>query len=220
MPIRILLADDHSVVRAGLRTLIKTEPDFDLVGEAADGNQVLQLASQLKPDIVVMDVSMPGLGGIDAMQKLKELVPQTRVLILTFHEDESLVRKAISSGASGYIIKRAAESELINAIRIVSQGDVYIHPSMTRALIRDLIPILQKRPTEPSLTAREIEVLRLIVRGFTNNQIARNLSLSTRTVEGHRASLMDKLNLHSRVELVEWAEQHGLLDLPPSAKNP
>lgn len=219
MPIRILLADDHSVVRAGLRTLINTEPDFDLVGEAADGNQVIQLAAQLQPDVVVMDVSMPGLGGIDAMQKLKELVPQTRVLILTFHEDESLVRKAISSGASGYIIKRAAESELINAIRIVSQGDMYIHPSMTRALIRDLIPTPQKGPTEPPLTSREIDVLRLIVRGFTNNQIAGNLSLSTRTVEGHRASLMDKLDLHSRVELVEWAEQRGLLDPPPSAKN-
>jgi len=159
-----------------------------------------------------MDVSMPGLSGIDAMQKVKEILPKTKVLILTLHEDESLLRKALACGASGFIIKRAAESELLHAIQVVSQGDIYIHPSMTRALIRELTPVPQKQSFAHTLTAREIDVLKFIVRGLTNNQIAERLSISTRTVEGHRASLMDKLDLHSRVELVEWAEQHGLLD--------
>jgi two-component system response regulator NreC len=217
MTTRILLADDHSIVRAGLRMLINTDPDLDLIGEATDGYQVLQLAADLLPDIVIMDVSMPGLGGIEAMQKLKEILPQTRVLILTLHEDESLLRKAISCGAYGFIIKRAAESELLHAIHVVAQGDIYIHPSMTRALIRELTPLPQKQSLDHPLTTREIEILKFIVRGFTNNQIAERLSISTRTVEGHRASLMDKLDLHSRVELVEWAEQHGLLETPISA---
>jgi len=216
MTTRILLADDHSIVRAGLRTLIKTDPDLDLVGEATDGYQVLQLAADLLPDIVIMDVSMPGFSGIDAMQKLKEILPTTRVLILTLHEDESLLRKAISCGAYGFIIKRAAESELLHAIHVVAQGDIYIHPSMTRVLIKELTPLPQKQSVDHPLTTRETEILKFIARGFTNNQIAERLSISTRTVEGHRASLMDKLNLHSRVELVEWAEQHGLLDTSAS----
>jgi len=213
MSIRILLADDHAVVRAGLRALLTNESDFELVGEAEDGYQVLQMAARLRPNLVLMDVSMPGQGGIDALRQLKEMLPETQVLVLTVHEDDSLMRRTIRAGASGYVVKRAAESELIHAIRAVWRGDIYIHPAMTRALLKDLVSSSpMQHPPGSTLTPREVDVLRLIVRGYTNNQIAKELNISARTVEGHRANLMGKLELHSRVELVEYAEQHNLLD--------
>jgi len=215
MPIRILLADDHNVLRAGLRMLLNTEPEFEVVGEAADGNQAMQLAATLSPDIVLMDINMPGLGGVEATKCLKEIQPEIHVLILTVHEDESLLRETIHAGASGYVIKRAAEAELTQAIQAISQGDMYIHPSMTRALLKDLAPVPSPKPAssiQSTLTKREVDVLRLVVRGYTNNQVAELLSISPRTVEGHRANLMQKLDLHSRVELVEYAEEHGLLN--------
>jgi len=213
MPIRILLADDHGILRAGLRNLLNLDPDLEVIGEAADGSQVLRMAEQLQPDLILMDISMPNMGGIDALPYLTERLPATRVLMLTVHEDEGLLRKAMRAGASGYVIKRAAEAELVNAIKTVMQGDIYIHPAMTRALLKDLVPApAAKGKTDNTLTFRELEVLRLIARGYTNNQIAKHLVLSSRTVEGHRANLMGKLGLRSRVELVEYAEQHGLLD--------
>lgn len=213
MAIRILLADDHGILRAGLRNLLNLEPDMEVIGEAADGSQVLQMAEQLHPDLILMDISMPNLGGIDVLPTLTERVPEVKVLMLTLHEDESLLRKAIGAGAMGYVIKRAAEPELVNAIKTVMQGDIYVHPAMTRVLLKDLVPVpVSKNRSQNTLTMRELEVLRLIARGYTNNQIAKRLVLSARTVEGHRASLMSKLDLHSRVELVEYAEQHGLLD--------
>jgi len=213
MSIRILLADDHAVVRAGLRALLTAEPDLELVGEAEDGDQVLQMATRLRPELVLMDVSMPSQNGIDALRQLKEILPEAHVLVLTVHEDESLVRRAIRAGASGYVVKRAAESELIQAIRTVSRGDIYVHPAMTRALLKDLVPSSTMRhPPGNTLTHREVDVLRLLARGYTNHQIAKELVISARTVEGHRANLMGKLELHSRLELVEYAEQHNLLD--------
>jgi two-component system, NarL family, response regulator NreC len=213
MPIRILIADDHGIVRAGLRSLLNAEPDFEVVGEAEDGAQALQLAAQLHPDLVLLDIHMPNHDGIETLPHMKQRFPDLHVLMLTVHEDEGLLRKAIRAGASGYVIKRAAESELISAVRTVCRGDIYIHPAMTRALLRDLVPTQPARPAEQNtLTHREAEVLRLIARGYTNNQIAELLKISPRTVEGHRANLMDKLDLHSRVELMEYAEQHGLLD--------
>jgi len=215
MTTRILLADDHHILRAGLRALLNAESDFDIVGEAADGDQVLQLAAELRPDLVLMDINMPGLGGIEATRRLKKVLPEIHVLILTVHEDESLLREAIHAGVSGYVIKRAAESELTDAIQAISRGDMYIHPAMTRALLKDLAPIPKPKPatsTQDTLTKREVDVLRLIVRGYTNNQVAEQLSISPRTVEGHRANLRQKLDLHSRVELVEYAEEHGLLN--------
>lgn len=213
MAIRIVLADDHGIVRAGLRNLLNAEPDFEVVGEAADGLQTLQLAAQLHPDVVLLDVNMPGPGGIETLQRLKERWPALHVLMLTVHEEESILRRALRAGASGYLIKRAAESELIHAIRTVWRGDLYIHPAVTRALVRDLVPSRPVKNSDgDSLTPREVEVLRLIARGYTSNQIAAQLNISPRTVEGHRANVMDKLDLHSRVELMEYAEQHGLLD--------
>lgn len=213
MPIRILIADDHGVLRAGLRTLLNAEPDMTVVGEAADGYDAVRLAEELCPDVVLLDISMPGPGGIEVTRRLRQRLPQTRVLILTVHEDESMLREALRVGAAGYITKRAVESELINAIHAVWRGDLYVHPTMTRALLRDLQPpiIPPESPHEP-LTPREIEVLRLIAQGYTNRQIAEALSISVRTVETHRANLTAKLHLSSRVELVRYAREHGLLD--------
>jgi two-component system response regulator NreC len=213
MPIRILIADDHGVLRAGLRTLLNAEPDLEVVGEAADGHETLRLARDLLPDVVLLDISMPGPGGIEITRHLKQALPGIRVLILTVHEDDSLLLEAIRAGAAGYIIKRAVESELINAIHAVWRGDPYVHPAMTHVLLKELhpSPVAHGAPVEP-LTPREIEVLRLIAQGYTNRQIAVALSISVRTVESHRANLMAKLNLSSRVELVRYAMEHGLLE--------
>lgn len=213
MSIRILIADDHGLIRAGLRALLKDVPDITVVGEAADGLSLLKLAVELKPDIILLDISMPGLSGIEATQKLRELVPQTRVLALTVHEDEGMLRKVIRAGAHGFIIKRAVESDLLQAIELVSQGYIYVHPAMTGALVHDLSPH-QKPPdhTHEALTPRETDVLLLLARGYTNRQIAQELNLSARTIEGYRASLVNKLGLKSRVELITYVEAHGLLD--------
>jgi two-component system response regulator NreC len=212
MAVDIVLADDHGVLRGGLRALLNSEDDLKVIGEAATGEEVLQIASELQPDIVLLDLNMPGPGGIEVTRQLRELVPETRVLVLTVYEDEGLLREAIDAGASGYIIKRAVESELINAIRAVARGEMYIHPSMTRALFHEPA----KRTKTPSgvhesLTPRETDVLRLIVRGYTNRQAAEELGLSVRTIETHRANLMGKLGLKSRVELVRWAADNDLM---------
>jgi DNA-binding NarL/FixJ family response regulator len=214
MSINVLIADDHGVLRAGLRVLLDREPDMQVVGEAADGDETLQLCGTLRPDVVLMDVSMPGDSGVEATRKLKASWPDTHVLILTVHEDSSLLHEAIRAGASGYIVKRAVESELVDAVRAVARGETYLHPTMTRAVLvqAQIVADSSDKPPE-ELTPREEQVLRLIARGFTNPQIADLLTLSVRTVEGYRANLMAKLDLHSRVELVRYAAQHDLLDL-------
>ena len=212
MPIRILIADDHGVIRAGLRALLENIPDITVVGEASDGGEALEKAVELKPDILLMDLSMPNMGGIEATLKLAQREPKVRVLILTVHEEESLLKEVVRIGASGYIVKRAAQEDLLHAIRVVARGDLYIHPTMTRALFNEAPAYAPLQvPESETLTLREIEVLQLLAKGYTNRQIAENLSLSPRTVEGHRANLSGKLGLHSRVELVEYAEKHGLL---------
>jgi two-component system response regulator NreC len=212
LAVDIVLADDHGVLRGGLRALLNAEEDLEVIGEAATGDEALRMVPELRPDIVLLDLNMPGPGGIEVTRKLRDLVPETRVLVLTVHEDEGLLREAIDSGASGYIIKRAVESELINAIRAVARGEMYIHPSMTRALLREP----EKRTPPPSgaqesLTPRETDVMRLIALGYTNRQAAEELRLSVRTVETHRANLMGKLGLKSRVELVRWAAENDLM---------
>ncbi|MFC1976414.1 response regulator [Chloroflexota bacterium] len=213
MCIRILIADDHGVLRAGLRALLSAETDLEIVGEAADGQEALQLCDEMSPDVVLLDISMPDLSGIDVTRRLKEMLPEARVLILTVHEDESLLQEAIQAGAAGYIIKRAAESELIDAIRAVWRGDLYVHPAMTRALLKDISPSSapNNSPVETP-TPRETDVLRYIAQGYTNRQTAEALSISVRTVESHRANLMDKLHLRSRVELVRYARENGVIE--------
>lgn len=212
MSVRILIADDHGVIRAGLRALLAGFPDMNVVGEATDGSEVLGKSMELQPDIVLMDLSMPNLGGIEATRLLSQRAPNVRVLILTVHEDESLLKEVVRAGAAGYIVKRAAQEDLIHAIRVVARGDLYVHPSMTRVLFAEstsaATPAALERET---LTLREIDVLQLLARGYTNRQIAEQLNLSPRTVEGHRANLSAKLGLRSRVELVEYAEKHGLM---------
>jgi len=212
MTLRLLITDDHGVLRAGLRALLNNEPDLEVVGEAASGEEALHLAGELQPDVVLMDVSLPGVDGIETTQRLMELRPDIRVLILTFHEDECLLEGAICAGAAGYILKRAVESELINAIRAVSRGELYVHSAMTRALLANTASAPPtKQVAIDVLTPRETEVLGLLARGYTNRQIADLLTLSVRTVESHRANLMDKLDLHSRVELVRYATENKLL---------
>ena len=213
MSIRILIADDHGLIRAGLRALLEDVPDMQVVGEAADGQAVLRLTAELQPDIVLMDISMPGLNGIEATRRLREILPQARVLALTAHEDEGMLREMIRAGAFGYIIKRAIESELINAIHVISQGLMYVDPTMTRTLFKDLSPhAAPPQAAAEALTPREMDVLRLLARGYTNRQIAQELNISPRTVEGHRSSLVSKLGFSGRVELMNYAEEHGLLD--------
>jgi two-component system response regulator NreC len=213
MTTKILIADDHGVLRAGLRALLNAEPDFEVVGEAGSGREVVDLAPRLRPDVVLMDISMPDVDGIVATRALAVELPQVRVLLLTVHEDEALLREGIRAGAAGYIVKRAVESELIDAIRAVASGDLYVHPAMTRALLRDTSPRAPRASRISDLTPRETEVLSLIAQGYTNRQIAERLQLSTRTVESHRANLMAKLNLRSRAELVRYAADRGLLGI-------
>jgi two-component system response regulator NreC len=217
MSIRILIVDDHGVLRAGLRALLSAESDFEVVDDAANGTDALRLATELVPDVVLLDMSMPGPNGIEVTRQLKKMLPETRVLILTVHEDETMLQEAIRAGASGYILKRAVESELIDAIQAVWRGDLYVHPAMTRALLKAISPVMQppqgsqEGPIE-ALTPREAEVLRLIAQGYTNRQMADHLSISVRTVESHRANLMGKLGLRSRVDLVRYAKENNLIN--------
>src|SRR3989304_27861 len=196
MSIRILIADDHGVIRGGLRAILEDEPGFEVIGEANDGEEALHLVSELRPDIVLLDIAMPGIDGIECTRRLTMMYPQIHVLILTVYEDESLLREAIRAGASGDVIKRAAEGGLIAGIQAVSRGDMYIHPALTRLLVKGLSPSINpKKGALETLTPRESEVMGYIVRGYTNRQIAETLFISMRTVEGHRASLLGKLGL-------------------------
>jgi two-component system response regulator NreC len=211
MAIRVLIADDHGVMRAGLRAMLEIEPAIEVLGEAANGEEAIRLAGELHPEIVLLDIGLPGIDGIEATRRMKKMYPNIQVLILSVYEDQSILQGAIRAGASGYVIKRAAGEELIQAIQAVSQGYMYIHPAITRLLINDLTPSVdRKSPALETLTPRELEVMGYIIRGFTNRQIAESLFISMRTVEGHRASLLAKLGLKNRVELVEFAEKYGL----------
>ncbi len=213
MSIRILIADDHGVLRAGLRALLNAEPDLQVVGEAENGEAALRLAEEIHPDVALLDISMPHLNGIQVTKEMKARLPKVRVLILTLHEDESLLRQALENGASGYIVKRAVESELISAIRAVHAGDLYVHPAMTRSLLRDWHPEAVPAPSPATdLTPREIQVLRLVAQGYTNRQIGETLHISVRTVEGHRANITGKLGLASPIQIIRYAMDHGLID--------
>ena len=216
MPIRLVIADDHGLLRAGLVALLNAETGMNVVGEADDEHSAVSQAVEKRPDVVLMDISMPDSGGIEATRRIKQLVPEARVLIMTVHEDKGLVQEAIRAGAMGYILKRAIKSELVNAIHAVMRDELYLHPAMARLLFIDPTssqpqqPNFVPEPFEP-LTSREIEVLRLIARGYTNGQVAETLHISVRTVEYHRGNLTNKLNLRSRSELMRYAEEKGLI---------
>lgn len=211
---RILLADDHAVLRAGIRLLLNSQPDFDVVGEAASGIEALTLARQTQPDLILLDLSMPSLGGLDALPTLRQQAPSARILILTMHDDPQYLRQALKSGAAGYVLKKAADVELLSAMRAVLRGEVYVHPSMTRSLLDDLIPKEESSDELDSwkgLSDREQEVLRLVALGHTSAEIASRLNLSTKTVETYRARGMEKLGLSNRASLVRFAFRNKLI---------
>ena len=215
--IRLLLADDHAVLRSGLRMLLDAEPDMEVVGEASDGAEAVELAMELKPDVALMDITMEGMSGLTATRVIKERVAETKVLVLTMHEDEGYLRQMLEAGATGYVLKRAANAELAVAIRAVHRGEVFLYPSLSRVLLHDLV--LQGGAKQKALqdsyellSQREKMTLRLVALGYTNKQIASQLFLSVKTVESYRARLMSKLELKGRAALVRYALRKGLLE--------
>ena len=211
-PIRVLIADDHTIVRSGLSMLLSAEPDMQVVGEAADGAQALEMTARLRPDVVLMDIAMPNLNGIEATKRIRREFPEVRMLILTMHRSEEYFFQVLEAGASGFVLKGAETDELLQAVRAVARGDVFLYPSMARRLVQEYLR--QRGEYDPSLarlTPRERQVLRLIAGGFSNKEIAEKLVLSPSTVHTHRTNLMHKLELSTRHELVQYARRHGLI---------
>lgn len=211
---RILIADDHAIVREGIRMILQSQADFEVVGEAQDGEEAVRLTQTLKPDVVVMDISMPKVTGIEATQKIKRARPETHVLILTMHEEESYVFQLLRLGAAGYVLKRAAATDLVDAIRAAACGKAFLYPTVARGVVRDYLDRIQTgegKERYDGLTEREREILVLIADGLTNSQIADRLFISVKTVQTHRAHLMEKLDLHDRSLLVRYAVRKGLI---------
>lgn len=208
--IRILLADDHALVRQGFRMLLSSEEAFEVIGEATNGKEAVDLCSELKPDVVVMDVTMHELNGIEATRRIIEFLPRTRILALSMHKDSVYVREILRAGASGYLLKDAMESDLIAAVRAVARGEGYLSPGVSESVLTDY----RRHVTDPIdlLSSREREVLQLIAEGKTNKEIATLLNLSVYTIDAHRGKVMEKLNLHSTGELVRFAVRKGLID--------
>ena len=214
--IRILVADDHAVLRAGLKVLIGQQPDMAVVGEAADGDEAVRRAHELRPDVALVDLTMPGICGIKAVERIRQECPETRVLVLTMHDVPAYLRSALAAGASGYVVKRAADTELLSAIRAVHRGRTVLDPSLAARVVQSGLG--RRGPptggaaagaTAP-LSPREIEVLDLVAQGYTNQQIADRLRLSVKTVETYRSRLVEKLGLKSRADLVRYALDSGL----------
>jgi two-component system response regulator NreC len=210
---KVLVCDDHAVVRAGLRLILEKEKEFQLVGEAETVDQAIELASHFQPDIVLMDISIPGANGLDAIPLVQEVAPGAKVLILTVHDDEAYFFQALQAGAAGYVLKGASVSELLAALRLVIQGGAPIPRALAPRLLNDYMERVDQQAVSSyvTLTAREREILRLIRMGRTNKQIAEELFISVRTVERHRSSIMRKAGLENRAELVAYAVRQGLL---------
>jgi two-component system response regulator NreC len=214
--IRLILADDHAVVRSGIRMLLEAQPDIEIVGEVESGREAIEQTRKLRPDVVLMDVQMPEINGIEATQQIKKLAPETAVLALTMHEDDQYFFEMLHSGASGYVPKRAAPDELVTAIRTVARGEIFLYPSLATRLVQDYLKRADGED-EPlvydDLTPREREVLVLIAEGLTNAEIADKLVISVKTVDRHRENIMRKLNMHNRIDLVKYAIRTGLIEL-------
>ena len=209
--LRILLADDHNVVRAGLRSLIDAQEDMQVVGEAADGRAACKLHDELQPDVTVMDVSMPGLGGAAATDQIRKHQPEAKILALTVHEDRGYLQQMLQAGALGYVLKRAAADDLIRAIRVVARGGTYLDPDVAGRILGGLTSRSASSTSAGALSEREEEVLRLIARGLTNREIAAQLDVSVKTIETHKARAMDKLGLDGRAGIVSYAIRSGWL---------
>lgn len=215
-PIRVLVVEDHGIVREGIRLLLETQPDMQVVGEASDGDTAVQKAAQLAPDIVLMDLGIPGIDGIEATRQITKKCPGTKVLALTVHDSDDHFFRSLDAGASGYILKGAASDELLFAIRAARRGEIYLHPSLGTRLVADYLRRVRRGERQDSyelLTDREKEVLRLIAEGLTNQEIASLLVLSASTVQTHRSHLMEKLSLRSRADLIKYAIRRGIIEL-------
>lgn len=212
--IRVLLADDHVVVREGLKALINAHPGMEVVGEAGDGAAAVELAKKLDPDVVVVDVSMPGMGGAQAAARLRAARPDRKILALTVHEDKSYLRLMLEAGAAGYVLKRAAVGELVQAIRAVAAGGTYLDPAMAGSVVHDFVrpPAAGREGPAVELSEREAEVVRLIALGYSNKEIASRLALSVKTIETYKTRSMEKLGMRSRVDIVQYASRRGWLD--------
>jgi len=208
--IRILLADDHSLVRQGFRMILEAQPDMEIVGQAGNGREAVEISAKLHPDIVIMDVAMPDLNGIEATRRIMESAPRTRILALSMHKDSVYVREVLRAGARGYLLKDSGDADLVAAVRAIAKGEGYLSPSVSDAVLSDY----RRHVTDPLdlLSSREREVLQMIAEGKTNKEIATSLNLSVYTVEAHRGRIMEKLNLHSTSELVRFALRSGLID--------
>lgn len=213
--IRVILADDHTILRDGIRALLADEAGIQLVGEAEDGRAAVRMACELKPDIVIMDIAMPLLNGLEATRQIKRHLPGTEVLILSMHDNEEYIRQVLAAGAMGYILKDAAARELIEAIKTVQRGEAVLSSAITRLVIEDYLRWggVQPEDENSNLTPREREVLQLIAEGYTNKAIAEILCLSIKTVQAHRANLMGKLDLHDRGELIKYAIQKKIIEI-------
>jgi two-component system response regulator NreC len=209
--IRVLVVDDHAVVRSGLRRVLDAEPDIETVGEAADAERAVFEVLEQKPDVVLLDVMMPGKSGIEIIPTLRQNAPDLRVLVLSMQDDPHYLREAFDAGASGYVLKEAADTEVVDAVRAVAAGERYVHPALGARLIQAEAEE-RRRAEEDPLSDREREVLRLLALGHTNQEIAKTLFISVRTAETHRAHIMQKLGLSSRAELVRYALSEGLLE--------
>ncbi len=213
-PIRILLADDHNVIRTGLRLVLERQPRFEVVGEAGDGREAVAAAQTLSPDVVVLDIAMPNLNGIEATRQIAAKLPRTGIVILSMHSDESYVLRALKAGARAYLLKDSAESDLIGAITAVNEGKAFFSPAISRMLMDDYMRQMKEREIEDSyelLTSREREILQLLAEGNSNKQVATLLNLSLYTVETHRGNILEKLNIHSVPELILYAVRKGVI---------
>ncbi len=213
---RVLIADDHIIVREGLRALLQSQPDIEVVGEATNGEDTVAKTAELNPDIILMDITMPGMNGLEATRQIKQDNPKVKILILTMHEGDEYFFKILEAGASGYFVKGGSSSELISALHAVCRGDVFLYPTMAKKLLGDYLQRVksgQDRERYDGLTSREREILKLVAEGHNNQEIASRLFLSPLTVQTHRSNIMAKLKLHSRMDLTKYAIKHGLITL-------
>ncbi|MCB2178423.1 response regulator transcription factor [bacterium] len=212
--IRVLIADDHAVLRVGLKLFINSQADMVCVGEADNGKHAITQTKELQPDVLLLDIGMPELGGLEALPELVKAAPNTQILVLTMHSEDHYLRQALSLGAAGYVLKKAADQELLSAIRAVNQGEIYIHPSLTRTLLENMLPETasqQEQTAKNPLSEREEEVIQEVARGYSNQEIADRLSISIKTVETYRSRAMRKLGLNNRSELVRYALKNNWL---------